>query len=354
MEPPLEYPNGYLNAIEQELRSVVESLTLPLSTPLGQDFTNVFRYHFGWTDAHGRQVHAGSGKRLRPLICLLSSEAVEGNPERSSADNWSAALPAAAAIELVHNFSLIHDDIEDLSAERHGRATVWKVWGTAQGINSGDAIFVLARLALDRLSGTVSPTTYADVQLMFDMATLALTQGQFLDLCFESRDDVTVDDYLEMVRGKTSALLAAAAQIGARVSTGNTRLLAAFRQFGEDLGIAFQIADDILGIWGDPAVTGKPAGDDILGKKKSLPLLAAAQQAPDGEIAEFFKKDGVAADDVPRITAILDQKDSRNAAEELAEQYATRALSTLDSTGLSNQATRHLQGLAWQIVRREK
>jgi geranylgeranyl diphosphate synthase, type I len=348
------YPSAYLEAIERELRSAVKSSPLPLTTPLGEEFTNIFQYHLGWTDPHGRPVAAGSGKRLRPLICLLSCEAAGDHPDKPLTHSWREAVPAAAAIELVHNFSLIHDDIEDRSAQRHGRATVWKVWGTAQGINAGDAVFVLARLALDRLFTLVPPATYADVHRIFDTATLALTRGQFLDLYFESLDDVTVDDYLEMVRGKTAALLAAAAQIGSRIATDDLRVVSAFARYGENLGIAFQIADDVLGIWGEPAITGKPAGEDIRAKKKSLPLLAAAQQDSGGEIAEFFRKDEIAAADVQRIAAILDRVNARESAEALAREHAERAHAALEKTGLSNPATEHLHGLVSIAVRREK
>ena len=348
------YPSAYLDALEEELQSVLESTVLPLTTPLGQDLKNIFRYHFGWADSQGRRVNAGSGKRLRPLICLLSCEAAGGNPEDDSGERWRQAVPAAAAIEFVHNFSLIHDDIEDNSRERHGRATVWKVWGLPQGINAGDALFVLARLALDRLVKHLAPATYADVHLMFDTATLALTQGQFLDLCFEEREDVTVEDYLEMVRGKTAALLAAAAEIGGRIATDDTRIVSAFGWYGENLGIAFQIADDVLGIWGDPAVTGKPAGDDILARKKSFPLLAAAQQDPGGEIVEFFRKHAVDSEDVKRITSILDRMHSREAAETLAHQYVMHANLALEETGLSNPALEHLRDIARNAVDRKK
>ncbi len=344
----------YLKAIEQELRSVVQTCPSPRSTPLNADLRNIFQYHLGWTDSDGRAVTSGSGKRLRPLICLLSCEAVSGNPAKDKGYGWQDALPAAAAIELIHNFSLIHDDIQDNSVQRRGRPTVWKVWGTAQGINGGDAMFVLAHLALDRLYDHLPPPACADVHRMMDVATLALTQGQFLDLCFESRDDVTVDDYLKMVQGKTAALIAAAAQIGARIATDNPRVVDAFADYGLNVGIAFQIADDILGIWGDPAVTGKSAGDDILARKKSLPLLAAARLDPSGEMNELFRKKAASSVDVDRIYAHLNRVNARGFAEAEANKYVNQALAALAGTGLSNAALDRLRKLAQGAVEREK
>lgn len=295
-----------------------------------------------------------SGKRLRPLVCLLCYDAVRGADFADRPSSWQAAISAAAAIELVHNFSLIHDDIEDNSDERHGRPTVWKIWGISQGINAGDAVFVLARLALDRLARLVDLKTYADVQLTFDRAALALTQGQFLDLCFESRDRVTVEEYVEMVQGKTAALLAASAQIGARLATDDEHTPETLGRYGENLGIAFQIADDILGIWGDPAITGKPARDDIVAKKKTLPLLAAVQQDSSGEIASYFRKKEVNSKDAERITVLLENLNVREWAGQIALGYVSRALAAIEDSGLSGLAVNRLKEIAEVSVNRLK
>lgn len=348
------YPEQYLAAIEEELISLVRNAPLPLSSPLSHDMLTVFEYHLGWTDREGKPAARRKGKRIRPLLCMLSFDAVVGSSPESSDQRWRQVLPAAAAVELVHNFSLIHDDIEDNSAERHGRPTVWQIWGAAQGINAGDAVFALARIALDRIAPVVDAATFADVHLIFDTAALALTQGQFLDLCFEERADVTVDDYLEMVRGKTAALMAASAQIGARIATSEAMMLSALSSYGENLGIAFQIADDILGIWGDPAVTGKPAGDDIMAKKKSLPLLAAMQQDSSGEIAGFFRKSGVAEGDLEKISRLLTDLNAREGAERVAQAYVNRAVAALRDAELSNPAAVHLEQIARQAVGRIK
>ena len=155
-------------------------------------------------------------------------------------------------MELLHNFSLIHDDIQDDSPTRHGRPTVWKVWGASNAINAGDALYTLAYCALERLSDTVPADTVIKVWRIFNATTLELTRGQHLDMQFEHQTSVTVDDYISMIRGKSAALVAACAQIGALIASGDDELAARYAEFGLNLGIAFQIRDDILGIWGDP------------------------------------------------------------------------------------------------------
>ncbi|MGB8648744.1 MAG: polyprenyl synthetase family protein [Anaerolineae bacterium] len=335
----------YLEAIEAELTAALAPANLPLrDSPLFADFLNMLRYHLGWTDAQGNTVRADVGKRLRPLLVLLSCAAAQGE--------WQKALPAAAAIELVHNFSLIHDDIEDRSAERRGRAAVWKVWGLAQGTNAGDAMFVLARLALDRVQ--VEPSTWAEVHALFDRATLALTQGQFLDISFETREMVTVEEYIGMVKGKTAALLAASTEMGARIATCDRPGIQAFADYGENLGIAFQIVDDVLGIWGDPAVTGKPAGDDLWAKKKSFPVLAGAASDTSGEVQTFLRQPEVTLADVTHVLSIMERTGAREQTEAAAEGYLRRALEALDRTRLENPAMDELRGMAERAVKREK
>lgn len=354
MVDSFSFATKYISAVTDELRSVI-NLPDGVSWPLPpREFMNIVTYHMGWTDVSGNPVGGESGKRLRPLICLLSCEAAGGFRNDSAGEVWHAALPAAAAIELVHNFSLVHDDIEDNSSVRHGRETVWRIWGTAQGINAGDAIFVLARLALDRLGKSLPAPTYSDVHQVFDSATLALTQGQFLDLYFENLDDVTVSSYLEMVRCKTAALMAAAAQIGARIATDDERVLKAFASYGENFGIAFQISDDILGIWGDPKVTGKPAGDDIRARKKSLPIIAGTGLDPGSRLAGLLKNEVVSPEDVRNVLALLDRVNARHFSENLALKHAEAAIGALEATGISNEAVHHLVEIASRSVRRDR
>jgi geranylgeranyl diphosphate synthase type I len=304
----------------------------------------MLRYHLGWVAPDGSKVAADAGKRFRPLIVLWSCQAAGGE--------WGRALPAAVAVELVHNFSLIHDDIQDDSAERRGRATLWKIWGIPQGINAGDAMFVLARMALNRLD--VPSARLAAIESVFDSATCALTQGQFLDLSFQDRERVSVGEYVEMVKGKTGALLACSAEIGARTATSDEAVAGSFRAFGENLGLAFQIADDVLGIWGDPAVTGKPAGDDLYARKKSLPVIAALEADSAGRVAAFLRQGNISHEGVATMRDIMQDLGAREWSERQADEYLARALAALDRFELAGPAIERLRDLARRAVHRQK
>lgn len=333
----------YLTAIENALRACVISPDSAYDAYYG-----MMHYHLGWTDANFVAIQTETGKRVRPLLCLLSCEAAGGD--------WSRALPAAVALELAHNFSLIHDDIEDNSAERRGRAAVWKVWGLAHGLNAGDGMFVLARLALDRLSERgFDAAICAAVHRVFDEATLALCRGQFLDLAFEARLDVTPAAYLQMIRGKTAALMAASTRIGAMLATQDAHLIEAFARFGENIGCAFQITDDVLGIWGDPRVTGKSAATDILTRKKSLPAIIGLNDARVGDaLRALYTQAVLTQDDVARVLALLEHISAREQTQAYADEFRARALDALDATGINHRALEHLREWAERMTRRVK
>lgn len=333
--------SDYLTALDQKLRALTRT-----RAPLYADFFNILHYHLGWTDAQGNAAQADMGKRIRPLLCLWACEAVGAS--------WRDALSAAAAIELIHNFSLIHDDIQDDSAARRGRATVWKVWGMAQGINAGDAMFVLAQQAINEIPTNISLARYADIQRAFNAAIFKLTQGQYLDLAYERADQVTLEQYLEMVNGKTAALLCAACEIGARIGTDDRQLYRTLAKYGEHLGIAFQIADDVLGLWGDPKVTGKSAQTDLLSRKKSYPILYALQAEGGNELRALYAKPEWSENDVQRVQEILEITNARAQALNRAEIYARQAQDALDATNLENPAITRLSNLIQQVVYRDK
>ncbi len=332
----------YLSDIDAELRSSLRD-----GGNLAP-FYGMMRYHLGWVNERFQPASADVGKRLRPTMCLLAAEATGGDYRR--------ALPAAAAVELVHNFSLIHDDIEDRSNERRHRATVWRLWGEPHAINAGDGLLMVARLALHRLSEQGVPVeTVLALARSFDETCLLLCQGQYLDMSFEDRTDVTVEMYLEMTGGKTAALISYSAFAGALLGGDDVRQADSYRRFGRELGLAFQIVDDVLGIWGAPAVTGKPAAEDILSKKKSLPVTYAFEKARGPRrrvLEEVYAKSMVDASDVALVLGVLDELGARAYAQRMAEVYRDHALAELPSAGEGNAAHEGLRQLARYLVDR--
>lgn len=332
----------YLTAIEEELRRIVSAPTESVAP-----FYNMMAYHLGWLDQQFRPIEAYSGKRIRPLLCLLACEAAGGD--------WRWALPAAAALELVHNFSLVHDDIEDNSTTRRGRPTVWTVWGLPHGVNVGDGMLALARLAMARLCDCGTDTTIVlKAMLILDQTCVNLCQGQSLDIAYEGSLDVTEESYLQMIGGKTAALIAASTQLGALVA-GVGDKTEHYRQFGWHLGLAFQMVDDILGIWGDPTTTGKPAADDIRSRKMTLPIIFALRAGDQGkELADLYSKKCLSDEDVSRAVALLERVGARQYVQGLAAQYEATALAALDAAAARQPAAEHLRNLAISLTARQK
>jgi geranylgeranyl diphosphate synthase, type I len=336
----------FLPQIEQDLKEVV---CAPHSSL--EPYYGMMGYHLGWVDELLQPIQASSGKRLRPLLCLLACEAAGGDPLQ--------ALPAASAVELIHNFSLIHDDIQDGSPLRRGRRAVWDIWGAAHGINVGDALFVLAHLALHRLGEQGVPRDRQQAAaLALDRACLALCEGQFLDMTFESRLDVDLDQYLHMICGKTAVLLAASAQLGALMATDEPGLIDSYRCFGLNLGMAFQVQDDILGAWGDEQQTGKSAATDIRDRKKTLPVVYALNHPgrPHAarQLARLYAQSGqLEPPAIQTALGILERLGARQYAEEVAENYYWLALQSLDQAGVQNPAQQTLRELAASLLQRQ-
>jgi geranylgeranyl diphosphate synthase type I len=226
-------------------------------------------YHLGWIDADGEPSDGGGGKAVRPALALLSAEAA-GAPTETG-------LPGAVAVELVHNFSLLHDDLMDGDVERRHRRTVWAIWGAPAAILAGDALLALAQ---EVLLESDSPHA-AEAARLLASTTRELIRGQVQDLAFEQRDDVTLDECLDMAGGKTGSLLSASAAIGAVLAGAPEATVGALSVFGAQVGLAFQLVDDVLGIWGDPAVTGKPVFSDLRSRKKSLPVTYSVANCPE-------------------------------------------------------------------------
>lgn len=323
----------YLPAIEADLKRALGSGPNHL-----REYYAMMEYHLGWDEA---APPGSSGKRLRPLLCVLTCAASGGA--------WEQALPMGAAIELLHNFTLLHDDIQDNSPLRRGRATVWRLWGPAQAINAGDAMFTLAHLAPHAL------TTPAEITLraleIFDRTCLVLTQGQYLDMSFEMRERVTVAEYLAMIEGKTAALIAASAELGALIAGADEARRAHYQQFGRCLGLAFQIQDDVLGIWGDPAVTGKSAASDLEKRKKSLPVVYGLEQS--AEFAQAYARPHTPNEPLPEMVLTLERLGAHESANELAQELTAQAMSHLQAAQPEGEAGRALQELTNELLNRQ-
>ena len=329
----------YLPALEAEMRAVLRA-----DDDAADPFYGMMHYHMGWADERLTPARGNRGKRIRPLLCLLCCAAAGGD--------WQRALPAAAAIEIVHNFSLVHDDIEDDSPTRHGRATLWTLWGQPQAINTGDAMFALAHLALGRLTERgVAPEIVVRALRRFDETCVALTRGQYADMGFETRDGVDVDEYLAMIRGKTAVLVELAAELGALVAGAPDERVAHYADFGLNLGLAFQMQDDILGIWGDESVTGKSTATDITTRKKTLPVLYALPRS--AELRVLYAGGATDSEFVGQVVALLDEAGARQHAVGRAEQYTAGAVDALAAAQPMQPASAALSQLTDMLLRRD-
>lgn len=327
-----------LPAIEAELQRQISRLE-DMRTRL---FYDMLSYHMGWTgESAGPEA---TGKRIRPLMLLLTVAACD--------TKWLHAVPAAAAVELVHNFSLVHDDIQDNSDKRRGRTTVWKIWGMPQAINAGDALFVLSNQALMDLSAHYPADTVINAATVLHNTCLDLTRGQFLDMSYEKRNDLAVEDYWPMVAGKTAALLSACCYIGSILGGAEASKQDAYRSFGHALGIAFQVQDDILGVWGDEALTGKSAASDLLEGKKSLPVLHGLTKG--GKFAERWAKGPIQPHEVEEIAQLLAREGSYEYTHSISRQMTTLALDSLREADPQGEAGEALMELANKLIKREQ
>ena len=308
-----------IGAVEDEiLRLVVDR------DPSTHGMYEMVRYHLG-LDGSG-----SSGKRLRPLLGLLAFASITGT--------WERALPGAAAVELGHNFSLIHDDIEDGDRERRHRATLWAVHGIPQAINTGDAVFVLSRIALHRLTALGFPdATVLRLMRLFDETCLALCEGQYIDIwTSEHATEMTVDLYYDMIGRKTAALISASIEAGAVLATDDEAVITRYRQFGWALGLAFQLNDDLLGIWGREQATGKEPSD-LAKHKKTLPVIYALEHAAEEDRARllaFYADPDPGPDEITEAMRIVDRTGAQDYTRTEARRWRDEAIAELDAAGV--------------------
>lgn len=325
-------------------RALIEPSLREAVARLDDDTRLVASYHLGWCERDGREVAAPAGKGVRPSLVLLSGEALGAEPE--------ALVAGAVAVELVHNFSLIHDDLMDRDTERHHRPTVWSVWGDAMAVLVGDALLSLAHEVLD---GSPSPYAAAGARAV-DRATRELIRGQVLDVAFESRDDVTLAECLDMAAGKTGALLGVSAELGAILAAAPAAATRALRSYGEEVGLAFQLVDDLLGIWGWPDRTGKPVFSDLRSGKKTLPVVWAVRHGgvPGAELGRWLA-DSTDPDELSlrRAADLVDRAGGRGWAQREAQRRVDIAVATLEGLGLAPVQHEELRRLARFVVERD-
>lgn len=335
------YFEMFLPLIEAELKTMTASLE-----PDPGMLSLMVKYHMGWVDEDGKEINSERGKRIRPVLCLLAAEAAGGE--------MGKALPAAVSLELVHNFSLLHDDIEDRSIARRGRKTVWAIWGENQAINTGDAMMALAFKSIVKLGkDVVDESTQVRLISLLSRTCLDLTHGQHLDMLFETRDIISPDAYLEMIDGKTSAMLSASASMGGISAGADSETIEKMAMFGRYLGLAFQLQDDILDIWGDPSVTGKERAVDIRQRKKTYPVILGLKR--NAALHQYYDHKNELSDaEVSDIISLLDASDAHHDTELLVTEYSEKALECLQDTSLIEDASNAMKKLVSMLMKRDK
>ena len=340
----LEQPVRTAAALLEWSRAVVDPPLRAAVASLPDSTAHLVEYHFGWRDAAGAPAREYGGKAVRPLLTLLAARAAgaeASGPGGGEAASIEAAVPAAVAVELVHNFSLVHDDIMDGDRTRRHRATLWTVHGAGPAILAGDAMLALAY-----------QTIASDVRAaaVLGAAVQRLIDGPLADLAFEQRGDVTPAECVAMAESKTAALLAVSAELGAAAGGGSAAAGARLSRFGRLVGLAFQFADDLLGIWGDPAVTGKPVRSDLQSGKKSLPVVAAlhAGLPASARLAELYRGGGLSDPDAQRAAGLIEECGARAWCQTRADELFDEALAEL------TEDDRDLAILARLLTRRDR
>ena len=318
------------------------------------ELTNVMRYHLGWSDRDGNlaATTTAQGKALRPTLCVFACEAMGGDPKR--------ALPSAAALELIHNFSLLHDDIQDQGYERRHQPTVWSIWGTSKALIAGDGMHSVGDISnFDSVSLGVNARLAIQISAVLTESYLEMIEGQCRDLVFEQTTNIKVEEYLGMIALKTGALIRSSALIGALIGRDDSRQNQAVIDFGNYIGRAFQIRDDFLGIWGDASTTGKTTSGDIEQRKKSLPIVVAFEDARGAAADELLRiyrpdnKEELSDNDIEIIRMVLDEVKAAERCQLLTEQSSENALTALNDLDFSSWAVTEAKDLVNFLSTRE-
>ena len=305
---------------------------------------DMLRYCMGWSDAYGVPLETKKGKGIRPSLCLFTCDALGGDIEK--------ALPAAVSLELIHNFSLIHDEIQDSDEIRHHRPTLWNVWGIPKALVAGNVMRVLADKSMSTMPSDHSKLLTVSSSIVSE-ACLEMIEGQYMDISFEGGDGISVDQYMKMISHKTGALLRSSVHIGAVIGSRGGRVADIFREIGIKLGFMFQIRDDILGTWGETTSTGKPVGSDIRRKKNTLPIIHARETQPyQEEISELYSLEFIEDHHVDRVLDILDATKAGHYCQGLVEDYALEVSKDIQDIGFSKNSREEFQALVSFLVDR--
>ena len=286
------------------------------------------------------------GKRLRPVLVLMACEAVGGDINR--------AITPAIGLEMFHNFTLLHDDVMDKADIRRGKPTVHVKWDDNTAILSGDAMLTMATQLIAQAPADVMP----QVMDLYNRTAMEIYEGQQYDVDFETRNDVTVDEYIEMIRLKTSVLLGCACKMGALIGGADEATAQLFYKVGENLGLAFQLQDDMLDVWGDEATFGKAIGGDIMNNKKTFLLINAMQRATGDHKVELSlwlsTPNASRAVKVPAVTAIYDALNLRSLSLDAINRYNDEALEALSKIAISDEARSEFANFITRLVKRDK
>jgi len=334
-----------------DVQSIIRSAITPQQDYLKNSELNLMlRYHLGLVDEYDRPSNTFGGKAFRTGLCVLACEAAGGKP--------AAANSAAAAIELVHNFSLIHDDIQDQDEERRHRPTVWKIWGAAKAINAGNALRMIADQELMKLTEKgFSKEISLKASRLLANRSLQMIQGQYLDISFEERLNVSSREYKKMIAHKTGALISCAMELGAITASSKRNLSSLLGKVGWYFGYMFQLKDDVLGVWGDESITGKAQGSDIQRKKKTYPILYALRNAPVKQkttLHKIFRKQSLSDEDVSYTMCVLEDMKIREKTAALVQEMSTEAMRLIAGAPIPPKTMNEFSDIVNYLLEREK
>ena len=328
--------NRVMELVEPELVNSVKKLS--------DELLPVIEYHFGWKTIKGIEAPEDTGKRLRPSLAVLSAEAVGRDME--------VAIPGAVAVELIHNFSLIHDDIIDGDKERRHRPSAWTAFSIEDALIAGDALHTLAFQVLLEEN---TPERVQAARRLVD-ATTTMISGQAADMTFDDLPTISFEECLKMEAAKTGALLGYSSSVGAILSGADENTCNALEVFGYELGLAYQAVDDVLGIWGDPKITGKPAGNDLREKKKSMPvsIVLSANNSDSEKLLEIFSTtEDLDEEEIVKASALIENAGGREATLEEADEHLKRAIEFLNNADIRKETFCELEEIAHFVVNRD-